>query len=249
MVFGALLGLMISVSPPTAGSRSWDFLDERPVRPQRVRRPTAFLFDRAIEEMQAALGHWERERREFNHDAADLDRIRAHRQAAAETAPNSDELLSGDAEEPAAPVTDAPPDDRVAGAARKPEETPADASEPAVEEDDPVAAQIRRLDVELTERQRLCAADPVACAKERELRNMVREGNRAWDEAIKEKERARQEAIEAEARKIQAELDAARRREAQERAKRMGGAIDASGNFVDEDLHRELDQEAARAKE
>ncbi len=61
----------------------------------------------------------------------------------------------------------------------------------------------------------------------------------AWEQAAEKKRAERAAAIEAEAERIQHELDAARRREAEERAKQLGGSLDRDGNFVDPDLEDE----------
>jgi type IV secretory pathway VirB10-like protein len=102
--------------------------------------------------------------------------------------------------------------------------------------DDPVEAEILRMEVELEERAQRCAQDPVACARERAERRLVREGNEAWDAAVEAREQAREQAIEARARQLQAEADAARRAEAEARAKDLGGRLDAQGRFIDDEL-------------
>lgn len=202
-------------------------------------KPPARLFDAALDDMQRALTQWERERREFGRELEAADRIRQLRSAESREAPGD-----GPPEDPERGGTAASrvkiievPGERDGGGPQE--------EEPSVEGDAPVEQEMRRLDEELRERQRLCDENPERCAKEKAQRRVVREGNRAWDEAIDRKERAREEAIEAQARKIQAELDAARRREAEERAKSMGGALDAQGNFVDEELHQAIDEEKA----
>jgi hypothetical protein len=78
--------------------------------------------------------------------------------------------------------------------------------------------------------------DPKAYAREQARRAFIREGNRQWDEAVAKRRAEQAIAIEAEAAKMQRALEAARRKEAELNARKMGGSLDADGNFVDPDL-------------
>lgn len=242
MLLEALLLSVLCVAPPAgAGDEHWGSLEQGRPAARKMGRPSARLFDAALDDMQRALTQWERERRELGRELEAADRIRQLRSAESREVPEDGLPVDPERGGTAASrvkIIEVPRERDGGGQQEKePEE------EPSVEGDAPVEQEMRRLDEELRERQRLCDENPERCAKEKAQRRLIREGNRAWDEAVDRKERAREEAIEAQARKIQAELDAARRREAQERARKMGGAIDAQGNFVDEELHRAIDEE------
>lgn len=186
--------------------------------------PTAFQRQEALDEMQAAIGLWLQERRAFGRELAKLREDQRRRDAPDLLAPAAPEDVEGFEK-----IIEVPPQE-------------------AQQEDaaTTVEAEVQRMEAELDARREACKADPQACARERERRRLIREGNRAWTEALEKKRREREAALEAEARRLQAELDAARRKEAQERARQLGGRIDAEGNFVDEDLDQEIraDEEA-----
>lgn len=188
----------------------------------------------ALDELQGSLGQWQRERREFNRERARSREIRARREA-----PQG----AGEAVAPSPGSRARPAPRREWGKVIEvaPEDPPRDASawgevpQGATE----VERQVLKLEEELEARRRSCDEDPGACEAERERRRIIREGNAAWDAALQEKQRAKEAAIEAEALRIQQEIDVARRREAEQRARDLGGRLDEKGEFVDDDLTRE----------
>lgn len=103
-------------------------------------------------------------------------------------------------------------------------------------ERDKVDMQMEELAAEAAAYREKCRKDPERCAREKKQREKLEQGNEAWDEAVTANYEKRREAIEAEARKFQEELVAAKKREEQRQAEKLGGAIDAEGNFVDSDL-------------
>jgi hypothetical protein len=99
-----------------------------------------------------------------------------------------------------------------------------------------IDAQLDQLELEAAARQQLCAEDPGRCAREKHDREELARGNDEFDHAVEVNFEKRRAGIEAEARKFQAQLEAAKRKDAEAQAARMGGSLDAEGNFVDADL-------------
>ncbi len=188
----------------------------------RAAEPSAHLRRRALEELQTLVGQWQAELREFHRDLGERERILARRAHLAEL-----EAATADDD------VHLPPTAKVIEVAPSAQANASDSPS------DPLEAEIARMEAELEARAQRCAEDQVACEKARELRRIIREGNDAWEEAIEAKARAREAAIEARARQIQAEVDAAQRREAEARAKGMGGRLDDEGRFIDADLEEE----------
>lgn len=188
----------------------------------------------ALEELQGSLGQWQKERREFNRERARSREIRARREAP---------QAAADAVAPPPRTRSRPPPPREWGKVIEvaPEDPPRDAAAwgEVPQGTTEVERQVLKLEEELEARRRSCEEDPAACEAERERRRIIREGNAAWEAALQEKQRVKEAAIEAEALRIQQEIDAARRREAEERARDLGGRLDEKGEFVDDDLSRE----------
>lgn len=222
---------MLSLIAAALLSQGWSFLEE-PSPQARVRQspPSSFARREALDELQGALGQWQKERREFAQERRRLEQIRERAASAAEVP--QEELP---AEVMGKVIELAPTEPSAASAEESP---PADAS--ALEQ------EMLRMEAELADRSRWCDENPEACARKKKEREVVREGNRAWEEALEKKRQRREAEIEAEARRIQAELDAARAREAKARAKELGGRLDDRGQFVDEDLDAELEADSER---
>lgn len=203
------------------------------IAPAALAQTSAFERQRALDELQAAIGLWMTELRAFNREVAALERDRVRRSEEARLDDAGTEISIERPTSPRQPsrygkvIEVAPPEEDAA----------------AVPEDG-VEAEVLRMEQALEEQRRACEENPAKCQKERETRQVIREGNRAWDDALEKKRKQREAEIEERARQIQAELDAVRRREAEERARRMGGKVDAEGNFVDTDLDRELEADA-----
>jgi hypothetical protein len=100
----------------------------------------------------------------------------------------------------------------------------------------PLDGQLIELQAEAEEHRAACKEDPERCARERQLRRDLERGAELWEEAAEANFEKRRASIDAEALKFQRTLDEARLREARKQAERLGGTVDAQGNFVDADL-------------
>lgn len=213
-------------------SGSWGDLEDASARAAPGPAPKPFQRREALEAMQAALGQWQKERTEFARDAELRERWRGEMDATAARAA-ADEA---DAQLPtrAGKVVEVGKPSR--GRYGKVIEVgPADDGQPRSALDDELGLAAER--AEAVERHK--REDPEGYARDRAKKAAVREGNRAWDEAVVRRFKEREAAIEAEGRAMQAELDAARLREAQVQAKKLGGSLDGQGNFVDSELAAE----------
>jgi hypothetical protein len=200
----------------------WDFHAD-PSRARTHSEPTAFMRTEALDDVDAALKRWARERKEFSLDAEQRARwLQRPREEDAAAKPTPVEP------EPA-PKSNARP----SRYGKVIEIAPIDAPE---ERRTWMEQEIGRLEDDQVSLEQLKREDPRRYAREKARRSMLSAGNRAWEAAVQKKRLEQQAAIEAEAYRMQQALNAARRREAELNAKRMGGTLDAEGNFVDPDL-------------
>jgi hypothetical protein len=185
--------------------------------------------------MQASLGQWQKERREFGRDVERRDRLKEQRESAV-------------VEQPAEGEGEAPVDLKAFGKVievgkgttgkgkkeygkvieLKPDR---DGSTRSVIDEELEKAEERAEAVSRKKRE-----DPKGFAREKAEREAIASGNRAWGEAVEKRFKQREASIEAEARRMQAELDAARKQEERAQAAKMGGTIDEEGNFVDPEI-------------
>ncbi|MBI3183404.1 MAG: hypothetical protein HYZ28_14800 [Myxococcales bacterium] len=182
--------------------------------------------------MQAALGQWQQERREFHRDLEHRERdLLRRREGTGEGAEIHAEHQGKVVEVGKAGRRrrDESRFGKVIEVAPAEEERPKSHLESELEKAEERAEAIRRRKRE----------DPEGFAREKAERERIAEGHRAWEQAVEERFKERQLKIEEEARRMQAELDAARRREELLQAKKLGGTLDAEGNFVDSDLREE----------
>jgi hypothetical protein len=194
----------------------WGELHDSHVRVSPGKPPTANQRKEELDEMQSVLSAWQRERHEFTRDA--------HESEKKKEAPPPEEAV-----EPKKVIEVGKPQKKGAPSRYgKIIEVAPDRTEIEQELD---SAEER---AEKTRQKK--AADPKGFAREKAQKEALEKGNDAWDDALEKRWKVREAEIEAEARKIQAELDAARRREALEQAKKMGGTLDAEGNFVDPEI-------------
>ena len=188
-------------------------------RAAEVVRPRASQLREAFDDFDRAMRHWERERREqLTEQTIELQRVQ---QKQRDEAPLPEAALKK------YKVIEVGKGGSKGRGRSKVIELP---------QRDKVDVQMEELAAEVQARRELCKKDPVRCEREKKERERLEQGNDAWDEAVTANYEKRREAIEAEARKFQAELDAARKRQEQDQAARLGGKIDAEGNFVDQDL-------------
>ncbi|HEX4621241.1 MAG TPA: hypothetical protein VH208_06710, partial [Myxococcaceae bacterium] len=198
----------------------WDFRPQP--SPARARlAPTSFQRSEALDDLEAALKRWPRERTEFA-----IDREQRARWLQRPT-------------EPVAFATPEPPTPKPGPKAQPSrfgkviEVAPFDVPE---ERKTWIEQEIGRLQDDQVSLDQLKRDDPLRYAREKVRRSQISAGNRAWEAAVAKKRAEQLAAIEAEAVRMQEALNVARRREAELNAKRMGGSLDAEGNFVDPDL-------------
>jgi hypothetical protein len=198
----------------------WDFRPQP--SPARARlAPTGFQRSEALDDVEAALKRWSRERTELS-----IDREQRARWL----------------QRPAGPVATPEPEPPTpkSGVKAQPsrfgkviEVAPFDVPE---ERKTWIEQEIGRLQDDQGSLDQLKRDDPQRYAREKARRSQVSAGNRAWEAAVAKKRAEQLAAIEAEAVRMQEALNLARRREAELNARRMGGSLDAEGNFVDPDL-------------
>lgn len=199
----------------------WGDFPERPVAP-RGPPPRSSQRKEALEEFQGLLGQWQRERLDFTRE-----------QSLQQKAEGQLELSRAAPPEPDEPVkrTKAGPEVTRGRSGRgKVIELP---------QRDKLDAELEQAQAEAEARRLECAKDPSTCAAQRKKRRKTDAGNEAFEAAIDANFEKRRAQIEADAAKIQSELNAARTREANREAKKLGGTVDAEGNFADDDLKAE----------
>lgn len=203
----------------------WGELEGRPKHFKPAPPPKAFQRKEALDELQALMGQWQRERAEFARAQLQLRKARQRlEQANAEPELSANEPVKGFGK-----VLEV----KKGGAV---EEKKGKGKVITVGPVDPVEAQLQDAEAELEARRLACEKDPKPCEEAKALKAKLKAGNEAWDRAVEAEFQKQQASFEEQGRKIQAEIDAARRREAERNAKKMGGKLDAEGNFVDEDL-------------
>ncbi|GEM_PF-3016301 len=100
-------------------------------------------------------------------------------------------------------------------------------------------AELDEAEAQADARRAECAKNPARCEAEKKKREKAEVANDAFEEAIDKNFEKRRVKIEAEAAKIQAGVTAAKQREANRQAKKLGGSVDDEGNFADDDLKAE----------
>ena len=215
-----MLALLAMAALGGAPIDPWDFRPD-PSRARARLEPTRFQRSEALDDVDAALKRWPRERTEF---AIDREQRTRWRQRPAESA-----AVAPPEPEPPAPKPGAKP----SRFGKVIEVAPFDVPE---ERRTWIEQEIGRLQDDQSSLDQLKREDPTRYAKEKARRSEVSAGNRAWDAAVAKKRAEQLAAIEAEAVRMQAALNLARRREAELNARRKGGSLDAEGNFVDPDL-------------
>lgn len=196
-----------------------DFSDAKPAA--KGRAPKSSQRREALEEFQALLGQWQKERLDFSREQ--------QLQQKAEDRVEGSKAQSAEAAAPAAAKVEIQRGGK--GRGKVLEFAPKGKLE----------AEIEEAEVAAEERRAQCAKDPARCAAEKKKREKIESANEAFEEAIEAGFEKRRAQIEAEAAKIQAELNAAKQREANRQAKKLGGSVDEEGNFADDDLKAEPD--------
>ncbi len=100
-------------------------------------------------------------------------------------------------------------------------------------------AELDEAEAQADARRAECAKNPRRCEAEKAKRAKTEVANDAFEDAIEKNFEKRRATIEAEAAKIQAAVTAAKQREANRQAKKLGGTVDEEGNFADDDLKAE----------
>jgi hypothetical protein len=217
-----LLPLVLSAQP----ADPW-VLPDRHARAKAGPAPSAFQRGEALDELEAALKRWPRERRQFELDRAEKERwqVRLPEEPRPEEKPDQitpePEIVRKPGVQPSrfGKIIEIAPD-----------------PQPRKKPGNWIEAEIYRLEDDQGSLEQLKEENPQAYAREKARRATVREGNRAWDAAVAKRNAEQAAAIEAEAARMQARLLAVRRKEAEANARRLGGTLDAEGNFVDPDL-------------
>jgi hypothetical protein len=198
----------------------WDFRPD-PSRARARLEPTTFQRSEALDDVDATLKRWPRERTEFTFDREQRTRWLQRPQEPAAAVPLE-------------PVPPGPrPGAKPSRFGKVIEVAPFDVPE---ERRTWIEQEIGRLQDDQSSLEQLKRDDPKRYAKEQARRSKISAGNRAWEVAVAKKRAEQLAAIEAEAVRMQEALNLARRREAELNARRMGGSLDAEGNFVDPDL-------------
>ena len=199
--------------------------DLRPDGPPARRGPSPKTAQRkeVLDEFQALLAQWQRERNDFNREVALQQRAEIRVEYSREHPIDPADLKKGGKE------VEVKRGGGKSGRGKVIEFAPREKLEVDLEEAEAAAEQ----------RREVCKKDPVKCAAEKRNREKLEEADDAFEAAIEINFEKRRAKIEAEAVKMQAELVEARQREANRQAKKLGGAVDDEGNFVDDDLKAE----------
>ncbi len=196
--------------------------DLRPDGPPARRGPPPKTSQRreALDELQALLGQWQKERSDFSREVAlqqraelRLEASREHRDDPA-AAVKEIEVKRGTGKSGRGKVIEFAPREKL-------------------------EVDLEQAEADAEARQAACRKDPVKCEADRKKRARLELADEAFEAAIEVNFEKRRAKIEAEAVKMQAELMAARQSEANRQAKKLGGAVDDEGNFVDDDLKAE----------
>jgi hypothetical protein len=196
-----------------------DFPDPPVAKKARPARTTARK--ETLEEFQALLDRWQKERLEFAREQ--------HLQSKAED--RVELSRAGQSAEAPAVKVEVKQRGGAKGRGKVLEFAPKSKLEAELEEAE-VAAEARRAE---------CAKNPGTCAAQKAQREKTEAANDAFDDAVEAGFEKRRAQIEAEAARMQKELDAAKQREATRQAKKLGGTVDGEGNFADDDLKAEPD--------
>lgn len=212
MAWPCLLLVVTAVDP------IWDEPMSRRDEVTRVGVPKAYWLRDAYDEMQSAMKVWNRERREMLDEQVLESQRQQQREKDAAPLPKS-ALRGYKVVEVSKGAGRGKGRGKVIEAKKK-----------------GFAEQLEDLQDEAEEKREACREDPARCAKDRRERADLLRGQALWEEAVEANFAKRKAAIEAEARRFQKQLEDARHREEQKQAEKMGGSVDAQGNFVDSDL-------------
>jgi hypothetical protein len=194
----------------------------------RGRPPKSSQRREALEELQALLGQWQKERLDLAKEQVLQLKAEEHLEFSRGQPADANEPVTGFKK-----IVDAkkggPPGATKTGRGKVIEFAPRDKLEVDLEE----------AEAEVEARQKECAKNPAKCAAEKRKREKVQSANDAFEEAIEVNFEKRRAQIEAEAAKIQAAVNEARQREANAQAKKLGGTVDEDGNFADDELKAE----------
>ncbi len=203
-----------------------DFPDAPPA--MKTRPPKSAQRREALDEFQALLGQWQKERLEFTREQSRQLKAESHLELSRVQGADVAEPVKGSNKVIEVKKGGTPGSSKI-GRGKVIEFAPREKLEVDLEE----------AEAEAEARRKECAKNPARCAAEKHKREKVESANDAFEEAIEVNFEKRRAQIEAEAAKIQAEVNAARTREANRQAKKLGGSVDDDGNFADDDLKAE----------
>lgn len=206
----------------------WGDFPDRPASAARLPPPKSTQRKEALEEFQGLLGQWHQERLDFSRE-----------QSLQQKAEGQLDFSRAAPEQPAAEPVKAGSKKTTAPDVKKGVGRTGRGKVIELPQRDKLDLELEQAEAEAEARRQECAKDPATCAAQRHKRQKTEAGNDAFEQAIDANFEKRRAQIEAEAAKIQAELNEARTREANREAKKLGGTVDAEGNFADDDLKAE----------
>ncbi len=163
----------------------------------------------ALDEMQRALEQWQRERRDFSAEQHLQERAARDRHSGGRV------------------VREAVPVETHTGRGH---------SKVIEFKKDRLQGELEEAEAAVQQHEAECARNPKPCEERQAQAELIEQGNDAWERAAEAAQEKRNAQIEEDARRFQAQLDAAKRRQEEREAKKLGGRVDAEGNFVDDDL-------------
>lgn len=200
---------------------AWGDLRPEGVRAVKGPGPKSAQRKEALEEFQQLLSQWQRERNEFSAEVA----LQAHAEARIDFSrehPEEPAIAGGTPSTESKKPTRAPRSKVLEFSAR-----------PRLE------VELEEAEAAANERTAECEKNLAKCQAERRKRSRLEEADDAFEAAIEKNFEKRRAKIEAEGAKMQADFEAARKREANREMKKLGGAVDDEGNFVDDELKAE----------